>query len=55
VSAVAANSNGTQFAAVLSAGGGQQVLVFGSQLNLVASYNAANAAGIVFSPIGDVL
>ncbi len=55
ISAAAANSNGTQFAVILSAGGGQQVLVFGSQLNLVASYNTANAVGIVFSPIGDVL
>ena len=55
ISAAAANSNGTQFAAILSAGGAQQVLVFGSQLNLQASYNATNAADLVFSPIGDVL
>jgi IPT/TIG domain len=55
ISAAAVNSNGTQFAAIFNAGGAQQVLLFGAQLNLVASYSVANAAGLVFSPAGDVL
>lgn len=55
ISAVTANSNGTRFAAVLNAGGAQQVLLLDSELNLLAAYNSANAAGLVFSPAGDAL
>jgi hypothetical protein len=55
INAVAANSNGSQFALILSAGGIQQVLLLDNKLNATATYTAANTSGLVFSPDGQVL
>lgn len=49
ISALAANSGGTSFAAIFSIGGAQNVLLLNAQLNPIASYVAAGATGLVFS------
>jgi hypothetical protein len=46
---LAANSNGTRFAALINSSGAQQLGLFDGSLNLLGSYPATNAAGIVFS------
>jgi hypothetical protein len=55
ITSVAANSDGTRFAALINAAGVQQVMLFGVTLNSLGSYAAANAAGIVFSRDGQTL
>jgi IPT/TIG domain len=49
ITSLAANSNGSCFAAVINSAGVQQVALFGGLLNSLGSYSATNAAGIVFS------
>ena len=55
LASVAANSNGSQLAALINAAGGQQVMLFDTALNSLGSYAATNAAGIVFSRDGQTL
>ena len=52
---VAANSNGSRFAAVINPAGGQQVTLFDGSLNSLGSYSTTNAAGIAFSRDGQTL
>src|SRR5579859_2244033 len=46
---LAANSNGSRFAALISSAGMQQAVLFDGALNSLGSYAATNAAGMVFS------
>ncbi|HWY09531.1 MAG TPA: IPT/TIG domain-containing protein [Candidatus Acidoferrales bacterium] len=46
---LAANTNGSRFAALISSAGVQQVVLLDSSLNSLGGYPATNAAGIVFS------
>jgi hypothetical protein len=55
VASVTANTNGSRFAALISAAGVQQVMLFDAALNSLGSYPPANAAGIVFSRDGGTL
>src|SRR5580704_546436 len=55
ISCVAANSNGSRFAALISSAAAQQVALFDASLNPLGSYPATNAAGIVFSRDGQTL
>jgi IPT/TIG domain-containing protein len=55
ITSLAANSNGSRFAAVINSGGVQQVGLFDGLLNSLGSYPATNAAGIVFSRDGQTL
>jgi hypothetical protein len=55
VSLVAANADGSRFAAAVIAGGSTQILLFDGQLNLVASAPSANIGGISFSRDGRFL
>jgi IPT/TIG domain-containing protein len=52
---LAANSNGSRFAAIINSAGGQQVALLDGALNLLSGYSATNAAGIVFSRDGQTL
>jgi hypothetical protein len=52
---LAANSNGSRFAALISSGGVQQVVLLDGSLNSQGTYTAANASGIVFSRDGQTL
>ena len=52
---LAANSNGSRFAALINSAGVQQVVLFDSSLNSLGSYSATNSAGIVFSRDGQTL
>jgi hypothetical protein len=55
ITSLAANSNGSRFAAVINSAGVQQVGLFDGLLNSVGSYPATNAAGIFFSRDGQTL
>jgi hypothetical protein len=55
ISAAAANSDGTVFAAAVAAGGGTQVLLLDANLNLLGNYSSAGPAGLVFSRDGSSL
>lgn len=55
ITAVAANSNGSRYAALISSAGVQQVVLLDGSLNSAGSYSATNAAGIVFSRDGQTL
>ena len=55
IAAVAANSNGSRYAALVNSAGAQQVVLLDGSLNLAGSYSTANAAGIVFSRDGQTL
>ena len=46
----AASKAGTRFAVLFEGGSGTQVELFDPSLNSLGTYNAANAAGLVFSP-----
>jgi len=52
---LAANSNGSRFAALIGSAGVQQVVLLDTSLNSLGSYSATNAAGIVFSRDGQTL
>jgi hypothetical protein len=52
---LAANSNGSRFAALINSAGVQQVVLFDGSLNSLGGYSTANAAGIVFSRDGQTL
>ena len=52
---LAANSTGSRLAALINSSGAQQILLFDVSLNLLASYSATNASGIVFSRDGQTL
>jgi len=52
---LAANSNGSRFAALINSAGVQQVVLFDGSLNSLGSYSTSNAAGIVFSRDGQTL
>jgi IPT/TIG domain len=49
INALAVNSNGSRFAALISSAGVQQIGLFDGSLNSLGNYSATNAAGIVFS------
>ena len=51
----AANSNGSQFAIGVTAGGVAQVLLLDSQLNVLGTYATGGATGLVFSADGQSL
>ncbi|HET6932937.1 MAG TPA: IPT/TIG domain-containing protein [Candidatus Acidoferrum sp.] len=55
VAGVAANSNGSRFAALINAAGVQQVVLLDESLNSQGNYAATNAAGVVFSRDGQTL
>jgi hypothetical protein len=55
VACVAANSDGSRFAALINAAGGQQAVLFDATLNSLGGYPVTNAAGIVFSRDGKTL
>ena len=52
---LAANMNGSRFAALINSAGVQQVVLFDVLLNSLGSYPATNPAGIVFSRDGQTL
>ncbi|HET7105557.1 MAG TPA: IPT/TIG domain-containing protein [Candidatus Acidoferrum sp.] len=53
--AVAANSNGSRYAAIVNSAGVQQVVLLDGALNSTESYSSTNAAGVVFSRDGQTL
>jgi hypothetical protein len=55
ISLAAANSDGSRFAIAIAANSSTQVLLLGSQLNLLASYSTSDVAGLVFSLDGQSL
>jgi hypothetical protein len=55
ISVAAANSNGSQFAIGVMAGGVAQVLLLDSQLNVQGTYATEGATGLVFSADGQSL
>src|SRR6202795_1902335 len=55
VISLAANTNGSRFAALIGSAGVQTVVLFDTSLNSLGNYQATNAAGIVFSRDGQTL